>query len=195
MCRQYASCSVIVSPGMHGSPASRSTRKARRRARPKSRETYHMEDPPRVVIERVSPQIDAGRFPIKRTVGELLTVEADVYVDGQEHAGAVVLARKAAARDWPEVLCKPLGNDRWYAEFTPMEVGVYQYTLEAWPDPIAPWQEDLQKRVDAGEDTIVDLLIGANLLDRAATRAGKNDASWLIERATLLRNGEPDTTK
>ena len=31
----------------------------------------------RVVIERVWPEIDAGRFPIKRTVGEQVTVSAD----------------------------------------------------------------------------------------------------------------------
>ena len=36
----------------------------------------------RVVIERVWPEIDAGRFPIKRTVGEQVTVSADVFADG-----------------------------------------------------------------------------------------------------------------
>lgn len=31
----------------------------------------------RVIIEGVKPEIDGGRFPIKRTLGEKVMVEAD----------------------------------------------------------------------------------------------------------------------
>jgi starch synthase (maltosyl-transferring) len=182
---------------MNRAHTSRSTdrRNAKRHAQPKNRAAYRTEDPRRVVIEGVSPQVDAGRFPIKRTVGEPLTVEADVYADGHEHVAAVLLVRKAGVPHWTEVNLKPLGNDRWNAEFTPTELGRYEYTLEAWLDPIATWQEDFRKRVEAGEDSAVDLLIGASLLESAATRAGKHDASWLIARATHFRQGEADSRK
>lgn len=36
----------------------------------------------RVVIEGVEPQVDGGRFPIKRTIGEKVQVRADIYADG-----------------------------------------------------------------------------------------------------------------
>jgi len=32
--------------------------------------------PARVVIESVTPEVDGGRFPIKRTAGEQVVVEA-----------------------------------------------------------------------------------------------------------------------
>jgi starch synthase (maltosyl-transferring) len=49
--------------------------------------------PRRVVIERVWPEIDAGRFPIKRTVGEQVTVSADIFADGYDVLAGVVKYR------------------------------------------------------------------------------------------------------
>ena len=40
----------------------------------------------RVVIEHVRPQVDCGRFPIKRVVGERVVVRADVFADGGRRA-------------------------------------------------------------------------------------------------------------
>jgi starch synthase (maltosyl-transferring) len=45
----------------------------------------------RVVIEKVLPQIDCGRFPIKRVVGEAVVVEADVFADGHDRISCQVL--------------------------------------------------------------------------------------------------------
>ena len=44
----------------------------------------------RVVIENIKPQIDSGRFPIKRVVGERIVVEADVFADGHDVVAAVL---------------------------------------------------------------------------------------------------------
>ena len=49
--------------------------------------------PPRVVVDAVRPAIDAGRFPIKRTVGETVRVEADIFADGHDMLGGVVKYR------------------------------------------------------------------------------------------------------
>ena len=45
----------------------------------------------RVVIESVLPQIDCGRFPIKRIVGEKVVVEADVFADGHDQVACQLL--------------------------------------------------------------------------------------------------------
>ena len=37
----------------------------------------------RAVIDAVRPCIDGGRFAAKRTEGEIVTVEADCFADGQ----------------------------------------------------------------------------------------------------------------
>ena len=44
----------------------------------------------RAVIEGVSPEIDAGRYPIKRVIGEKVVVEADIFGDGHDALSAVL---------------------------------------------------------------------------------------------------------
>ena len=48
----------------------------------------------RVIIEGITPQVDCGRFPAKRTVGDQVRVEADVFTDGQDASAASVLSRR-----------------------------------------------------------------------------------------------------
>jgi hypothetical protein len=48
----------------------------------------------RIVIEGVSPQIDAGRYDVKAVVGDRIEVGADIWKDGHELLKAAVLWRK-----------------------------------------------------------------------------------------------------
>ena len=41
----------------------------------------------RLAIEAVTPAVDAGRFPVKRIVGEVVGVEADIFGDGHDPLG------------------------------------------------------------------------------------------------------------
>jgi starch synthase (maltosyl-transferring) len=140
----------------------------------------------RVVIEGVKPEIDGGRFPIKRTVGEKVVVEADVLADGQEVLFSVLLYRKEGAPQWTEVPMEPLVNDRWRGEFTVSELGRYRYTLQAWVNPFQSWRQDLQKRIDAGQDVSVDVLVGAELVWGASRRARGDDKKRLQSAAATL---------
>jgi glycosidase len=146
----------------------------------------------RVVIEGVKPEIDAGRFPIKRTAGEQVVVEADVFADGHDALSGRLLYRRAADADWSETPLVPLVNDRWRAAFRVAEIGAYCYTLEGWVDHFKTWARDLTKRVDADQDVAVDLLIGAAFVDDARTRATGEDGDRLREAAESLRAGGPD---
>src|SRR5258705_11499250 len=47
----------------------------------------------RVVIEEIQPDIDGGRFPIKRTVGESVDVTATIFADGHDVIAAVLRDR------------------------------------------------------------------------------------------------------
>lgn len=86
----------------------------------------------RVVIEGVSPEIDGGRFPIKRIVGDEVCVEADVFCDGHDALEGVLSYRHEEDRRWTEVPLRPLVNDRWQAQFQVRKLGSYRYTLKAW---------------------------------------------------------------
>ncbi len=115
----------------------------------------------RVIIEGVTPEIDGGLFPVKRTVGDRLRVEADIVADGHEVLAAELLYRRAAEPDWQAVPMQSLVNDRWRGEFTVTELGRYQYTLQAWIDRFRTWQRDLQKKAEAGQDVAVELLVAS----------------------------------
>ncbi len=125
----------------------------------------------RVVIERVRPEVDGGIFPIKRTVGERVVVEADVFADGHDAVACAVLWRAAGEPGWTRTPMLPLVNDRWRGGFSVAAVGPYRYTIQAWIDHFRTWRADLRKRVDAGQDVAVELLVGAELAGAAAARA------------------------
>jgi starch synthase (maltosyl-transferring) len=144
----------------------------------------------RVIIEGVRPEIDCGRFPIKRTVDESVVVEADVFGDGHDSVSCRLLWKHRAARSWREAPMAPLGNDRWRASFCTDQLGRYQYTIEGWVDHFLTWHRDMQKRVAAGQDVSVDLLIGAELVEAAAGRARGRDRDRLLQGAARLRADE-----
>lgn len=141
----------------------------------------------RVVIEAVKPEIDGGRFPIKRTVGETVVVEADVFADGHDAISAALLYRPESDSDWTEAPMDYLNNDHWRAEFTVTEVGRYRYGVQGWVDRFKSWRRDLKKRVEARQNVEVDLLIGARLVEEAARRAADRDAKRLKAWAVTLR--------
>nr|MBA2556991.1 alpha-1,4-glucan--maltose-1-phosphate maltosyltransferase [Chloroflexota bacterium] len=148
----------------------------------------------RVVIEGAAPEIDGGRFPAKRTVGQEMRVEVDAFLDGHDLLSCVLRWRREAEPSWAEVPMKPLGNDRWYATFPLADLGPYRYTFEGWVDHFGTWQHDLGKRVAAGQDVAVPLLVGAQLVEEAAERATGPDASALRGWAEALRVQEAPTT-
>jgi starch synthase (maltosyl-transferring) len=143
----------------------------------------------RVIIEGVAPEIDGGRFPIKRIAGEQVVVEADVFTDGHDAISCVLLYRKDGDPEWSALPMAALVNDRWRGAFPVAQLGRYCYTLLAWIDRFKTWSRDLAKRVEASQDVTVDLLIGAELVEAAQARAGEIDAGRLGTYAQALRSG------
>ena len=143
----------------------------------------------RVLVLNVAPQIEAGEFPIKRIVGDGVTVSADVLTDGHDEVTCLLKYRKAEQPLWSEIVMAPLGNDRWQAEFRVPETGHYRYTIEAWVDHFKSWQHDLKKRLEAGQEVAVELQVGAELLEAAARRASGPDSERLRASAAALGKG------
>jgi starch synthase (maltosyl-transferring) len=122
--------------------------------------------PARVVIESVRPEVDCGRYPVKRVAGEEVAVEADVFADGHDAVVAEVLFKHEEEEGWKSVPMDFRHNDHWAASFRVEKLGRYQYTVRGWSDPFLTWQRDLKKRQDAGQDITIDLQIGSQLLGR-----------------------------
>ncbi len=143
--------------------------------------------PPRVVIENVYPEIQGGRFAIKRTAGERVAVSADIFTDGHDAVSGLLLFRRSGDSSWLEAPMEPEVNDRWHGSFTVLELGQYEYTLQAWVDHFASWRGGFIKKVEAGQDVSVDILIGAKLVEEAAGRAANDGAQQLGEYAASMR--------
>jgi starch synthase (maltosyl-transferring) len=145
----------------------------------------------RAVVESVAPQVDGGQFPIKRVIGDPVTVEADAFADGHDVVSATLRHRRVGG-GWSETPMEALGNDRWRASFTVAHLGRYEYAVAARTDAWASWRRDLRTRLEAAQDVSVDLLIGADLVAGAGERARDADAATLAGWAAELR-GEGST--
>jgi starch synthase (maltosyl-transferring) len=144
----------------------------------------------RVVIENVKPEIDGGRFPVKRTVGQTVRVEADIHTDGHDLIAAFLMFRESDTETWSETQMIPLGNDRWAGAFRTASVGRTFYTLQAWVARFLSWQRNFSKKLEAGQEISVDLQVGALLAEEAAKRARGADRRKLLAFARSLRPGE-----
>jgi len=124
-----------------------------------------------VVIESLTPQVDAGRFPAKRVLGDAVVVEADVFTHGHDLVRASLRWRCAGEAEFAEVPMVRLGNDRWRAHFVPVQLGPFEYSVEGWRDEPGTWLRDLARRASAGPVPAVEWQVGADLLNRAAALA------------------------
>ena len=136
----------------------------------------------RILIEDVWPEIDAGRYPIKRVVGDEVTVWADIFRDGHDKVAAV-LKYGFEGEDWREMPFAFFDNDRWVARFRPDRVGRWRYTIEAWTDHFESWRADLVKKQEAGQDIAVELVEGERLVEEAIKHAEGDDKARLLELA------------
>ena len=145
----------------------------------------------RVVIEGVRPEVDAGRFPIKRVVGASVVVEADIFTDGHDEIAGRLRYRHERAADWSESPLTFVENDRWRGSFEVPDQGRYYYTVTAWVDHFRSWQRDMRKRTAAGQDVTVDLLIGRDLVRAAAERADEDRPRLEAMAAAMEQREDP----
>lgn len=144
----------------------------------------------RVMIEGIEPEIDGGRFAIKRVEGETVVVEADIFADGHDSLSAALRWRRSEDKSWQETPMEFLVNDRWRAAFTVGKPGSYHYQVVGWVDAFKTWHHDLQKRVAAGQEVGVELLVGARLVKDAAGRAKGAEAAQLRTWAGQLADAK-----
>ena len=136
----------------------------------------------RVVIERVEPELDGGRHPIKRVVGDVIEVEADIFCDGHDQIAACIQYRARDENAWRESAMALVENDRWAGRFPVMRNRRYVYTIEAWRDLFESWRAEVMKKHDAGLDVALELTEG-RMLRRAHARAGQGRRSEGAESA------------
>ncbi len=137
-----------------------------------------------VIIEGVYPELDCGRYPVKREVGDRFEVEADIFKDGHDVIAAVVKHREKGRRKWnetPMTLVNP-GLDRWAASFDLPANTRVEYTIEAWADRFESWRQEVEKKVGAGQRVELELLEGRGLVEETAGRSPGEEFDGILER-------------
>jgi starch synthase (maltosyl-transferring) len=150
-------------------------------------------EPPRVVIEEVTPALDAGRYPVKLSRGSTLEIGANVFRDGHDLVAARVIYLAPGEPQWRSAELKYQHDpDRWFGSLKVDALGRWHYGIEAWPDHFGTWRGELQKRIHAGQDVRPELVVGALLLERYALLLRGDAARRVRERkSTMLDDKAP----
>ncbi len=151
----------------------------------------------RIAIESVRPEIDGGRFPVKRVVGDVLAVEADIFCDGHDKIDAVLRYRCESEEDWHELPMQFLGNDRWRAELPLTANARYFYTIVAWRDLYATWCDETGKKHGAGQAISLELTEARHLIEETVTggRGSEADRRGFQSLLKALDQAKSDVAK
>ncbi|HWH40268.1 MAG TPA: alpha-1,4-glucan--maltose-1-phosphate maltosyltransferase [Usitatibacter sp.] len=142
--------------------------------------------PAATVIEDVLPQVDGGRFAIKRVVDEDVVVTASCFAHGHELVACAVRYRGPGDTTWHEVPMEAQGNDLWRAEFCVDRMGRWEYSVACWIDHLTHWRNDFARRVDA-DDMRLAARIGADLIAGASKLCSSQDCHKLEPWSRILR--------
>ena len=111
--------------------------------------------PSRIRIEHPTPTVDSGRWPVKRTTGDMVQVSADIFRDGHEVLRAVVRWRGPEDGRWreSELYAVDAHHDgvRWEGAFPVDTVGTTQWTIQAWVDVYAGWRSEIARKLEVGQ--------------------------------------------
>jgi starch synthase (maltosyl-transferring) len=152
-----------------------------------------------IVIERIQPELDGGRHPVKRVVGDHLLVSADIFADGHDLIDAALLLRPDGATAWREAPMRLVENDRWAGSIELVENRWHRYAVEAWRDAFGSWRHGLEKKVGAGVAVPGEIEEGKLLLEGALARAqaarARKDAATISASLAALRRARSPATR
>jgi starch synthase (maltosyl-transferring) len=152
-----------------------------------------------IVVERIHPELDGGRHPVKRVVGDRLLVSADVFADGHDLIDAALLLRPDGETAWREAPMRLVENDRWAGSIDLVENRWHRYAVEAWRDNFGSWRHGLEKKVEAGVPVPVEIEEGKLLLEgalaRAAAARARKDAATISTALAALRRARSPATR
>ena len=113
-----------------------------------------------IVIERVAPELDGGRYPVKRIVGETLEVTADIFKEGHDTIAGILRYRAQDDKEWQETPMHHVDNDRWAGSFLLSENTRYLYSLGAYIKSFETWRAELTKKHGVVPDLASELFEG-----------------------------------
>ena len=147
-----------------------------------------MQNQTRIVIEKLSPQIDCGTYPIKRIVGQSITISADVFSDGHDIIQCAVKFKHQSDNQWQEVRMISKENEQWTADFKVVKQGLYTYFVEGWVDYALNWQHGTERKINDNQYVKSELLEGAQYIKDILKFADNSEQEYLQKVAAHFIN-------
>ena len=152
-----------------------------------------------IVIERIQPELDGGRYAVKRVVGDQLLVSADIFADGHDLIDAELLLRADDEEAWRSSPMRPVDNDRWAGHVELTRNRRHRYAIEAWRDHFGSWRDGIRKKLGAGVAVPTEIEEGRILLQGALERAeatgAADDARVIRDSLAALRRARSESTR
>jgi starch synthase (maltosyl-transferring) len=146
----------------------------------------------RIVISSISPLVDNGRWPVRRSLGENVDVVAGLILDGHDRIAAELVYRPEGG-DAESIPMTLRYNDEYHASFAPRSLGRHHFQVHAWLDAFGTWHGEFRRRVDGGEsdsELRTELKVGTGLLEGALERSDGADRDLIQVYLTRFANGE-----
>ncbi|MDF2114431.1 alpha-1,4-glucan--maltose-1-phosphate maltosyltransferase [Roseiarcaceae bacterium H3SJ34-1] len=148
---------------------------------------------PRIAIEKITPTAEDGKYPVKRIVGDIVSVEADIFSDGHEVLAAELTWKPGDDATIERAPMRFVQNDRWIAEFPLLRPGRHSFVIEAWLDRFGSLRRDLEKKFSAGVEISQEVAEGRRLIEAAIKRSKGRLAAGLRAQLKKLDKTDPVT--
>jgi starch synthase (maltosyl-transferring) len=146
----------------------------------------------RIPIRDLSPQQPENHWPAKAFVGEVVPFEATVFKEGHDVLGVDLLLTDPEGTQTKHRMHEVgEGFDRWHAKVLLDAQGTWLYSVQAWNDDWATWLHNAEIKVPAGVDVPLMLLMGTQLLSRAANADPENKVLTDAAKAIASKSVAP----
>lgn len=142
----------------------------------------------RTVIHNVKPQLDNGKYFIKRVVGQEVSVSAEVLADGHDIMAAALNFKHESEKKWQEVRMKFHSDEYVTANFTVELQGFYTYRVESWVDYALNWQHGTGRKIRDNQIVKSELLEGAQFCETILKKTTKEEQSFLKVAIDAFKN-------
>jgi len=156
--------------------------------------SYQNEHPfGRLPILNVTPVVEAGRWPAKAFVGEVIPFAATVFREGHDSLGVELLLTSPSAKlSVHRLAAGNLGSDRWETSLLIREQGDYKFQIRAFADDFDTWHHNATVKIAVGADEELMMLEGIAVLTRAVAEKdrSKSNIKALSAAIETLKNNK-----
>ncbi len=132
----------------------------------------------RLPILNLSPVVEAGRWPAKAYVGEVVPFQATVFREGHDALGAeLLLTSPSGVQTIHRLKAGAPGSDQWGTSVLIKEQGRFLFQIRAFADEFETWHHNSTVKIAVGVDEDLMMLEGINLFTKAAAEETRSNAN------------------